>query len=152
MLLHELCWQSACKQAHEPGRPTLSSAPGRPAKKLVATVSRASLGHAVNQSIVVQFTSEGNLRRRSRKASPTGLKLSTICRLRRTCRRSGQQDLRVGIHDTSMNSARWQGAKHSAASTLCSCIAAKLLDSPPAQRSCTVGLCCHPFLLALPLA
>jgi len=64
---------------------TFSVAPGRPAKKLVATVASASLGQAVNQSMVVQLTSEGNRERRSLKASPTGLKLNTTCRLRRTC-------------------------------------------------------------------
>jgi hypothetical protein len=35
--------------------------------------------------MVVQVTSEGNFRRRSRKALPTGLKHSTTCRHRRTC-------------------------------------------------------------------
>ena len=41
-------------------------------KKDWATVSSASLGHAVNQSMVVQLTSEGNLRRRVRNESPMG--------------------------------------------------------------------------------
>jgi hypothetical protein len=52
----------------------------------VATLASASLGHDVNQSMVVQLTREGKLDRRSLNASPTGLKLNTTCRLRRTCR------------------------------------------------------------------
>lgn len=73
-------------------KPTLSSAPGSPARKLVATVASASRGQAVNQSSVVQLTRDGNLRSRSRKASPTGLKLSTMCRLRRTWGIKGKQN------------------------------------------------------------
>lgn len=72
-------------------KPTLSSAPGSPARKLVATVASASRGQAVNQSSVVQLTRDGNLRSRSRKASPTGLKLSTMCRLRRTWGRQNRE-------------------------------------------------------------
>ena len=37
-----------------------------------ATVSSASFGHAVNQLIVQQLTSDGNLRSRVRNASPIG--------------------------------------------------------------------------------
>mmetsp|Transcript_61271 Transcript_61271/g.162164 ORF Transcript_61271/g.162164 Transcript_61271/m.162164 type:complete len:234 (+) Transcript_61271:1740-2441(+) len=48
-----------------------------------ATVSSASLGHAVNQSMVQQLMSEGNLRSRVRKASPIGDMQSTTCRLLR---------------------------------------------------------------------
>ncbi len=66
-------------------RPTLASTPGRSARNWVATVCRASLGHSLNQSMVVQFTRLGNLRSRSLNSPPTGLKLSTMCRLRFTC-------------------------------------------------------------------
>ena len=38
-------------------------------------MSSASFGHAVNQSMVQQFTRAGNFRSRVRKASPTGEKL-----------------------------------------------------------------------------
>ena len=73
---HSIEWRS---------RLTLASTPGRSARNWVATVCRASLGHSLNQSMVVQFTRLGNLRSRSRNSPPTGLKLSTICRLRFTC-------------------------------------------------------------------
>ena len=45
-----------------------------------ATVCKASLGQAVNQSIVVQFTSDGNFRSRSLNASPTYEKDNTTWR------------------------------------------------------------------------
>jgi hypothetical protein len=45
------------------------------------TLISASRGHSVNQSIVQQLTSDGNIRQRVRKALPTGLIASTICRL-----------------------------------------------------------------------
>jgi hypothetical protein len=41
-------------------------------KNLVATISNASVGQSLNQSMVQQFTSDGNFRRRTRNASPTG--------------------------------------------------------------------------------
>lgn len=46
--------------------------------------------------MVVQLTSEGNLRSRSLKASPTGLKDSTMCRLRRTCGQEEGQSMEDG--------------------------------------------------------
>lgn len=49
--------------------------------KLVATERRASSGHSLNQSIVQQFTREGNIRNRVRKASPNGLMAMTMWRL-----------------------------------------------------------------------
>ncbi len=49
-------------------------------KKVCATESRASRGHSVNQSMVQQFTREGNMRQRARKASPTGLMHRTMCK------------------------------------------------------------------------
>ena len=55
------------------------------ARNEVHTVCSASRGHAVNQSIVQQLTSEGNLRSRVRKASPIGDMHSTTCRLARHC-------------------------------------------------------------------
>lgn len=42
-------------------------------RNLLATNSRASVGQDWNQSIVQQLISEGNIRSRFRKASPTGL-------------------------------------------------------------------------------
>ena len=42
------------------------------------------LGHTVNQSMVVHVMSDGKRRRRSRNASPTGLKHSTTCKFLRT--------------------------------------------------------------------
>lgn len=39
------------------------------------------LGHSMNQSMVQQFTKDGNMRHRVRNASPTGLIHNTICRL-----------------------------------------------------------------------
>ena len=42
-------------------------------KKLTATERSASIGHSRNQSMVQQLTSEGNMRRRWRNASPMGL-------------------------------------------------------------------------------
>mmetsp|Transcript_25199 Transcript_25199/g.84728 ORF Transcript_25199/g.84728 Transcript_25199/m.84728 type:complete len:321 (-) Transcript_25199:604-1566(-) len=42
------------------------------ARNLSATATRASPGHAVNQSMAQQLTSDGNLRRRSLNASPMG--------------------------------------------------------------------------------
>ena len=42
-------------------------------KKLLATLFSASMGHSRNQSIVQQLTSDGNMRRRWRNASPIGL-------------------------------------------------------------------------------
>ena len=44
----------------------------------------AHLGHSMNQSIVQQLTSDGNMRQRVLNASPTGLMHSTMCRLLRT--------------------------------------------------------------------
>lgn len=62
----------------------LSSPRSTFSKKEVETLSRASRGHSVNQSIVQQFTRDGNIRQRVRKALPTGLMHSTMCRLLRT--------------------------------------------------------------------
>lgn len=45
------------------------------------TLSRASLGHAVNQSMVQQLTRDGNIRHRALKLLPTGLIHSTMCKL-----------------------------------------------------------------------
>lgn len=42
-------------------------------RNLWATISRASSGHAWNQSMVQQLMREGNMRRRFLKASPMGL-------------------------------------------------------------------------------
>ena len=50
----------------------------------LATESSASLGHSSNQSIVQQLISEGNMRQRTRKASPMGDMQSTMCRFSRT--------------------------------------------------------------------
>ena len=47
-------------------------------KNLRATETKASLGQAWNQSIVQQFTKEGNILTLVRKASPIGLKHRTI--------------------------------------------------------------------------
>ncbi len=49
-----------------------------------ATDNNASLGHSVNQSIVQQLTSDGNMRHLDRNESPTGLIHSTTCKLFRT--------------------------------------------------------------------
>jgi len=45
------------------------------------TLSSASGGHSMNQSIVQQLTTDGNIRQRDRNAFPTGLMHSTMCRL-----------------------------------------------------------------------
>lgn len=42
-------------------------------KKEAATHCRASAGHSLNQSMVQQFTREGNCLKRARKTSPIGL-------------------------------------------------------------------------------
>ena len=42
------------------------------AKNVFATESSASSGHSLNQSMVQQFTSDGNMRRRWRNSSDTG--------------------------------------------------------------------------------
>lgn len=52
---------------------------------LVATSYNASEGHSVNQSMAVQFTSPGNRRQRSLKASPTALRHNTTCKLALQC-------------------------------------------------------------------
>lgn len=39
----------------------------------MATDSRASAGHSLNQSMVQQLTREGNCLKRARKTSPMGL-------------------------------------------------------------------------------
>ncbi|KAE9247864.1 hypothetical protein PF004_g4134 [Phytophthora fragariae] len=49
-------------------------------KALAATDCSASAGHSLNQSIVQQFTSDGNIRMRSRNRLPSGLMHSTRCR------------------------------------------------------------------------
>ena len=49
-------------------------------RNFLATASRASFGHSWNQSMVQQFTREGNCRSRSRNASPIGDRHSTMCR------------------------------------------------------------------------
>mmetsp|Transcript_11646 Transcript_11646/g.49782 ORF Transcript_11646/g.49782 Transcript_11646/m.49782 type:complete len:362 (-) Transcript_11646:1426-2511(-) len=54
------------------------------AKNSTATLRSASTGHALNQSMVVHVTNDGNFRNRSRNASPTGEKHSTTCKFRRT--------------------------------------------------------------------
>lgn len=48
-------------------------------KNDLATESKASLGQTVNQSMVQQFTSDGNMRHLDLKASPTGLMQITMC-------------------------------------------------------------------------
>jgi len=53
---------------------------GMLAVNLLATLSSASYGHSENQSIVQQFTSDGNILTLVRKASPIGEKHSTICK------------------------------------------------------------------------
>jgi hypothetical protein len=50
----------------------------------LATLSNASSGHSMNQSMAQQFTSEGNMRSLVRKASPRGLMHSTKCTFVRT--------------------------------------------------------------------
>ncbi len=50
-------------------------------KNVSATDSRASLGHSVNQSMVQQLTSDGNIRHLERNESPTGLIHNTMCNL-----------------------------------------------------------------------
>mmetsp|Transcript_7047 Transcript_7047/g.26633 ORF Transcript_7047/g.26633 Transcript_7047/m.26633 type:complete len:341 (-) Transcript_7047:3498-4520(-) len=52
-------------------------------KNCVATLFSASTGHSLNQSIVQQFTRDGNFRNRVLNASPTGEKHNTVCRFRR---------------------------------------------------------------------
>ena len=54
------------------------------AKNVFATESSASSGHSENQSMVQQFTSEGNMRRRWRNESDTGDIASTQCSFERT--------------------------------------------------------------------
>ena len=54
------------------------------ASKPKATEYKASVGQLLNQSIVVQFTKEGNMRHLRRNASPTGDMESTTCKLLRT--------------------------------------------------------------------
>jgi len=46
----------------------------------LAVSLRADSGQGKNQSIVVQFTIEGNVLILERKASPTGLKVNTKCK------------------------------------------------------------------------
>lgn len=53
-------------------------------RKFRATERRASCGHSLNQSIVQQFTSDGNIRSRVRNASPMGLMHMHTCKLART--------------------------------------------------------------------
>lgn len=48
----------------------------------VPTEKSASCGHGWNQSMTVQLTSAGNFRTLVLKASPTGEKARTTCRLR----------------------------------------------------------------------
>jgi len=48
-------------------------------KIVVATLMRASLGQAENQSRAQQSTKEGNFLCRTLSASPTGLMQSTMC-------------------------------------------------------------------------
>lgn len=59
----------------------LSSPSSTLSKKDVDTLSKASRGHSVNQSMVQQFTRDGNIRQRVLKALPTGLIHSTMWRL-----------------------------------------------------------------------
>ena len=63
---------------------TVSPPRSVPARNFWLTLSSASSGQALNQSMVVQLMSEGNCRQRARKASPTGLIASTKWRLSRT--------------------------------------------------------------------
>lgn len=49
------------------------SSRSRSSRNLLATISRASLGQAWNQSIVQQLIRDGNILRRLRKPSPIGL-------------------------------------------------------------------------------
>ena len=51
--------------------------------ELLATFSRASSGHAWNQSMLQQLINEGNFRIRERNASPIGLNAMTTCKLSR---------------------------------------------------------------------
>ena len=55
-----------------------------PPRKERATEKSASSGHALNQSIVQQLTSAGNMRQRLRKAAPMGDMASTMCTWSRT--------------------------------------------------------------------
>ena len=73
----------------------MSTASDRPrfedARKRAATDCSASSGHSWNQSIVQQFTREGNLRRRVRKASPSGDMHSTTWMLALTRSRNWEK-------------------------------------------------------------
>mmetsp|Transcript_29452 Transcript_29452/g.47337 ORF Transcript_29452/g.47337 Transcript_29452/m.47337 type:complete len:232 (+) Transcript_29452:842-1537(+) len=53
-------------------------------KKVFATELSASRGHSLNQSMVQQLTSAGNMRRRWRNSSLTGDMARTQCKLERT--------------------------------------------------------------------
>ena len=49
-------------------------------RKVSATDSSASSGHSLNQSMVQQLTSDGNIRSRCRNSSLTGDMARTQCR------------------------------------------------------------------------
>ena len=76
-------WCAERKKSTTPSvaSPSLRSFSVRPR---MATFLSASSGHSANQSMVVQFTSAGNMRRRLRKASPMGDMATAMCRLRLT--------------------------------------------------------------------
>jgi hypothetical protein len=63
---------------------TASAPRSTSSRNLIATEISAVVGHAWNQSMAVQAVSAGNMRQRTRKASPTGDMHSTTCRLERT--------------------------------------------------------------------
>lgn len=57
-----------------------TSIPSMSSMNLLLTETRASCGHAWNQSIAVQLTMAGNFRALTRSVWPTGEKQKTICR------------------------------------------------------------------------
>lgn len=59
-----------------------TSIPSISSMNLLLTETRASCGHAWNQSIAVQLTMAGNFRALTRSVWPTGEKQKTICRER----------------------------------------------------------------------
>ena len=127
-------------------RLTLASTPGSSARNWVATVCRASLGHSLNQSMVVQFTRLGNLRSRSLNSPPTGLKLSTMCRLRFTCmpnqckmKRSSSHQIRpagcVELSRVLAEEPQYVTAEWSAAAS--ACLPSSLIEGIEHGWSCT---------------
>lgn len=86
---------------HRTSMPSMSSV------KLLLTDTRASCGHAWNQSIAVQLTMAGNFRALPRSVGPTGEKQNTTCGDEGMSGECGQVTRVMSVSSQTMREGAW---------------------------------------------